>query len=102
MSEAPATAKEDQEDSLWKKYLKGWHFRARKPTYVPGDEGVVYVSEYDEEEQRGIIRLGDSRLIVNAPPQIDHKRVRIRVTDFDEDTHTGEAEVLEIVGEPAF
>ena len=85
--------------SLREKYLAGWRFRTRTPAFEPGEELTVYVTGQDGETS--VARIGDSvlRLAESVPSDT---RVRIRVTDFDEDAHVGEADVLEVLGTAAF
>ncbi|MFC3478525.1 DUF7513 family protein [Halobacterium litoreum] len=87
--------------SLLKKYTKGWSFRTNKPGFDEGDELSVFVT--GTEDGVAIARIGDSKLrLPDAPEDLVDKRVRLRVTAFDENDHTGEAEYLETVGESAF
>lgn len=103
MSEEVRPAEEEAPSSRLQQYLYGWWFRSSKPKFREGDEFEVYVFDYDEEERKALARVGDTRLnIPDVPPEIAGKRVRVRVTDFDEATSIGEAEVLETVGETTF
>ncbi|WP_049985362.1 DUF7513 family protein [Halobellus rufus] len=87
--------------SLLEKYTKGWSFRTNKPSFGEGDEISVFITEIDGETP--IARIGDSKLRVhNAPGNLVDKRVLLRVTEFDESEHVGEAEYVETVGESAF
>ncbi|MFB6071852.1 MAG: hypothetical protein ABEJ88_02695 [Halobacterium sp.] len=87
--------------SLLGKYTKGWSFRTNKPSFDEGDDLSVFVT--GTEDGVPVARVGDSKLrLVDAPDGLVDKRVRLRVTSFDDDTHTGEAEYLETVGESAF
>jgi hypothetical protein len=87
--------------SRFEKYTKGWSFRSRHPSFDVGDEISVFVTGSEDGVQ--LARIGDSKLrIPDAPGDLLDKRVRIRVTEFDDDEHVGEAEYLETVGESAF
>ena len=87
--------------SLFSKYLKGWRLRANRPTLEPGSEIDVFVAETNGTSGRAYI--GDTALIVNgAGPETVEKQVRVRVTDFDETTATGQGELLEVVGESSY
>jgi len=87
--------------SLLDKYTKGWSFRTNKPSFDEGDELSVFVT--GTENGVAIARVGDSKLrLPEAPEGLVDKRVRLRVTAFDDSDHTGEAEYLETVGESAF
>lgn len=87
--------------SLVRKYLKGWSFRTTHPTFAEGDEISVFITGY--ENGTPIARVGDTKLrIPNASEDLVDSRVRLRVTQFDENDHVGDAEFLEKVGESAF
>ena len=87
--------------SLRKKYLAGWTFRSNKPTFDAGDEVELFVTGREDGAQ--IARVGDSKLrLVDAPTDLLDKRVRLKVTSFDDSAHVGEAEYIETVGESAF
>lgn len=87
--------------SLLEKYTKGWSFRTNKPSFSAGDEISVFVTGTEAGTQ--IARVGDTKLrLPDAPDDIVDKRVVLRVTSFDDDSHVGEAEYLETVGESAF
>jgi hypothetical protein len=85
--------------SLRKKYLAGWRFRSRNPSFEPGAELVAYVTDTDGEES--VVRIGDSRLELDDGVPADAK-IRLRVTAFDDETHRGEAELLEVLGTATF
>lgn len=87
--------------SLLEKYLKGWSFRTSRPSFEPDEELTVIVSEYDDGSP--VARIGDTVLHVDdVPPNAIDRRVRVRVTEFDENEHDGRATYLETVGETAF
>jgi|AntDeeMinimDraft_5_1070356.scaffolds.fasta_scaffold27358_2 hypothetical protein len=87
--------------SLFEKYLAGWEFRSNHPSFDAGDEVELFVTGREDGAQ--IARVGDSKLrLTNAPNGLLDKRVRLKVTSFDDDAHVGEAEYVETVGESAF
>lgn len=87
--------------SFLEKYLKGWTFRESSPTFSEGDELNVFVAESDSNE--GLVYIGDTQLIIEgAGLETIEKRVRIRVTEFDDTNHTGRGEFIEIVGESSY
>jgi hypothetical protein len=87
--------------SLLEKYTKGWSFRTNKPSFAEGDEISVFVTGV--EAGTPIARVGDTKLrIPDAPENLVDKRVLLRVTTFDEDSHVGEATYLRTVGDSAF
>ncbi|AQL44077.1 hypothetical protein BV210_15805 [Halorientalis sp. IM1011] len=85
--------------SLREKYLAGWRFRTRAPVFEPGEELLAYVT--DADGGTSVVRIGDSVLELDDDVPADAK-VRIRVTDFDAETHRGEAELLDVVGTATF
>jgi hypothetical protein len=88
--------------SILEKYLAGWTFRSNKPSFDVGDEVELFVTGRENGAQ--IARVGDSKLRLDgdAPDGLLDKRVRLKVTSFDDGDHVGEAEYLESVGESAF
>lgn len=88
--------------SLLDKYVAGWTFRSNTPSFDAGDEVELFVTGREDGAQ--IARVGDSKLRLDedAPNGLLDKRVRLRVTSFDDDAHVGEAEYVETVGESAF
>ncbi|WP_199174925.1 DUF7513 family protein [Halegenticoccus soli] len=83
------------------KYLTGWSFRTTHPSFEVGEEISVFVTGY--ENGTAVVRVGDTVIRVpDAPDGLLDRRVRVRVTDFAENDHVGEAEYLETVGESAF
>lgn len=88
--------------SFLKKYLKGWQFRDTSPSLTVGDELDVFVAESNSATE-GHVYIGDTHLIVEgAGPETVEKRVRVRVTEFDDATATGRGEFVEIVGESSY
>jgi hypothetical protein len=88
--------------SLLQKYLAGWAFRSNYPSFEAGDEVELFVTGREDGAQ--IARVGDSKLRLDedAPDGLLDKRVRLKVTSFDDDAHVGDAEYLETVGTSAF
>jgi hypothetical protein len=87
--------------SRFDKYLEGWGFRSKYPSFDVGDEISVFVTGSEDGVQ--LARVGDTKLrIPGAPDDLVDKRVRLRVTEFDDEEHVGEAEYIETVGESAF
>lgn len=87
--------------SLLEKYTKGWSFRSNYPSFDVGDEISVFVT--GSEDGVPVARIGDTKLrLPDAPENLLDKRVLLRVTEFDEDRHVGDAEYLETIGESAF
>jgi hypothetical protein len=85
--------------SSLEKFLAGWRFRARKPTFEPGAELVAYVT--DADGGTSVLRVGESRLELDEHVPED-TQVRVRVTAFDDGTHRGEAELLDVLGTATF
>lgn len=67
----------------------GWSFRTATPSFEVGDEFEAYSTA------RGELRIGDSVLTLDRDVPAD-RRVHVRVTTFDDATHRGRAEVLEV------
>lgn len=87
--------------SLLSKYTKGWSFRTNKPSFAEGDEIAVFVTGI--EGGTPIARIGDTKLrLDDASEDLLDKRVLLRVTEFDETNHVGQAEYLKTIGESAF
>jgi uncharacterized protein YacL len=83
--------------SLVGKYLRGWTFRANRPVLEEGSEIDVFIAETNGSTGRAYV--GDTELLVDgAGPETVEKRVRVRVTSFDETTATGEGELVAVVG----
>ncbi|WP_254766173.1 DUF7513 family protein [Salinilacihabitans rarus] len=88
--------------SVLEKFLSGWHFRTTKPSLTPGSDVNVFVSEFSADGV-GIARVGDTVLYVEgAEPEHAEKRVKVRVTEFDESDAVGRGEYVEIVGESSY
>ncbi|NHN41537.1 hypothetical protein G9C85_07780 [Halorubellus sp. JP-L1] len=88
--------------SLLEKYAKGWGFRTHTPSFDVGEELSAFVTGVDDDGTP-VVRVGDSIIrLEDADPGLVDKRVRCRVTGFDDDAHTGTAVYLETVGDSAF
>lgn len=82
-------------------FLEGFSFRTKTPSFEPGQEIEVMVTGRTDEGF--IARVGDTILHVEGAPEgsID-TRIRARVTDFDDEAHTGTIEFIEKIGESSF
>jgi ABC-type molybdate transport system ATPase subunit len=89
--------------SLFEGLFGDWQLRTATPCLEQNQEVTVVVTNYDQETGTAVVRIGDSRLrIKDTQPDIVDMTVRIRVTDFDANEHTGTAELLEITGETMY
>lgn len=74
-------------------FFAGVGFRTSTPTYSPGDELTAIVTDRDGED--ALVRIGDT--VLRLPGAADDVTVdeetRIRVTAFDDESATGEAEL---------
>ncbi len=87
--------------SVFDAFLEGWSFRTKLPDFDPGQEIEVMVTAVDN----GVVkaRIGDSILTINdAPANPLHKRVMVKIDEWDNDGHHGEGTYLETVGESSF
>ncbi|NHX36250.1 MULTISPECIES: DUF7513 family protein [Halolamina] len=73
-------------------FLAGLEFRTATPQYQPGDELPVIVTGRDGDD--ALVRIGDTRLRLPDTDVAVDEEVRIRVTAFDADRSTGEAELV--------
>ncbi|KPN31384.1 hypothetical protein SY89_02128 [Halolamina pelagica] len=73
-------------------FLAGFEFRTATPQYEPGDELPVIITGRDGDD--ALVRIGDTRLRLPDTDVAVDDEVRIRVTAFDADDATGEAELL--------
>jgi hypothetical protein len=88
--------------SLLEKYTKGWGFRTRTPSFTVDEVLSVFVTNVDGDGTP-VARVGDTVLhLEDGDPSLVDKRVRCRVTAFDDDAKTGTAVYVETVGESAF
>jgi hypothetical protein len=89
--------------SLFDKYLAGWQLRTTKPRLEPGTEVTLVVTDYDNEADAAVARVGDTRIrIEDTSSDIVDMRVRVEITDFDDNDHAGTAELVEVVGETMY
>jgi len=80
---------------VMERFLIGFGFRSRYPSYQVGDEIVAIMTDYRRADETGIVRIGDTVLEVpGAEPGQVEQRVQLRVTDFDASEHRGRAEVI--------
>lgn len=87
--------------SLLKKYLAGLRLRTRKPTFEPGTQVSVFVT--DQERGDLIARVGDSKIrISDASPEYLNDRVLVEIKEFDGNDHVAEGTFVEKVGESSF
>ncbi|MFC4406087.1 DUF7513 family protein [Haloarchaeobius iranensis] len=78
--------------------LAGVGFRTRTPAFDPGEEVTAFVSGV--QDGAAVIRIGDSRLSlpgVEDPDVLVDERVRVRVEEFDETSHSGSGVLVEVV-----
>lgn len=82
--------------SLLSKYLTGWRFRTNRPSFDPGEEVQLFVTEV--EDGTPIARVGDSFIhLTDGSEALVGRRVRIRIENFDSNTHVGNGTLLELV-----
>ncbi|AHG03256.1 hypothetical protein HALDL1_06350 [Halobacterium sp. DL1] len=82
-------------------FTEGLSFRTNHPSFDVGDELSVFVT--GDRDGTPIARIGDTVLhLPDESVNLVDKRVLLRVTEFDDDDHVGEAEFIETVGESAF
>ncbi|WP_232701074.1 DUF7513 family protein [Halobacterium wangiae] len=87
--------------SRFKKFTEGLTFRTNRPSFDVGEELSVFVT--GDKDGTPVARIGDTVLhLPDESVSLVDKRVLLRVTEFDENRHVGEAEYLETVGESAF
>jgi len=113
--------------SLFDAFSAGWTFRTSTPSLTVGDEVSVFIhrhqehagdgdgtvaatadaSDADAEDEAsqgvGVASIGDTQLYVDGtgPEHVD-KRVRVRITEYDESTATGRGEFVAVVGESSY
>lgn len=103
MSGETRPVEEEKPRGRLQQYFYGWWFRSSTPSYESGDEFEAYVFDYDDEDRRATVRMGDSRIhIPDVPPEIAGKRIRLRITEYDDAENRGEAEFIETLGETTF
>lgn len=82
-------------------FFEGFGFRTNRPDFDVGDEIEVYVTGMNGTTP--VARIGDTVLRVpDAPSDAVDKRVRLRVEEFDDNDHEGEAAFLDVVGAGTF
>lgn len=87
--------------SFLSKFRQGWGFRTTRPAFGRGEELSAFVTGYEGDS--AVVRIGDTKLrLPDAPDGLLDRRVRLRVTEFDDDRGVGEGEYLDTVGESAF
>ncbi|WP_411963317.1 hypothetical protein [Haloferax sp. YSMS24] len=83
--------------SRLEKLLAGWTFRTATPAFETGEEITAYVTHRDEDGY--LVRVGDSKLRIGEAEGIDiETKVLLKVTSFDDTTHEGTAEVVDVLG----
>lgn len=89
--------------SLVEKYFRGWRRRSSTPDFEPGEEYRVVLTGYNETERAAVARVGDTEIYVDDTSRdyVD-KIARVRVTEFDDNGHSGRAELVEVVGETTY
>ena len=87
--------------SLFDAIFTGWSFRTKLPDFEPGREIEVMVTSVADGEVKA--RIGDSVLVIDGAPKNPlHKRVMVKVEEWDNDGHHGRGTYLETVGESSF
>lgn len=83
------------------KFFEGVGFRTAHPAFEPGEEVTVIITGLDGDA--ALVRVGDTILRVeDAPASALNAKARIRISSFDATTHTGDAELLSVVGDGTF
>ena len=81
-------------------FLAGVGFRSSTPEFDPGEEITAFLTDYDHE--CCLARIGDTVLRVpDATEETVGMQARLRIESFDANDHTGEATVLDVLGEGA-
>ena len=81
-------------------FLAGATFRSNTPKFDSREELTAFLTGYDDEG--AIARIGDTVLRVpDAPEEAVGMQARLRVESFDANEHTGEAALLDVLGEGA-
>jgi hypothetical protein len=75
-------------------WLESLGFRTATPRFQDGETVNLVVTDYDEEGDEGIARVGDTVLRIEGvgPGDVNEQRT-IKVTQFDEGTHTGRGQL---------
>ena len=89
--------------SFVEKYLKGWRFRTTKPALEPGSTVDIFLAEYDPREDAAVAYIGDTKLYVEgATPEHVERRVRVEVTEYEDNDSHGRGRFVEVVGESSY
>lgn len=71
-----------------------WRFRTTRPAFAPGDEIRAYLTSIDPDSGEGVVRIGDTVLLVpDAPAARLDELVPLRVESFDAQRSVGTARV---------
>lgn len=76
-------------------FFEGMSFRTTTPTFDVGQEIPLIVT--GREGTDAVARVGDTRLLLRGSDLRVDDEIIARVTAFDDDSHTGEAEFVEAV-----
>lgn len=82
-----------------RKFLAGFGFRTSRPGFSAGEELTAFVTGLNGHSE---VRVGDTVLSLPGETVEPDTKVRLRVVEFDPSDSTGEAELLEVVGDGAF
>ncbi|GGM71042.1 putative RNA-binding protein with TRAM domain [Halarchaeum rubridurum] len=85
----------------WTKLTAGWSFRTSTPSFAEGEEFAVFVTDAEGGVRA---RVGDTVLTVHGAPDgvREGTKIAVRVSDFDESSHTGDVDYLRTVGESTY
>ncbi len=79
-----------------KKLFESWRFRSPTPAFDVGEEVTVYITAFNEENNLGEARIGDSVLTVHGVHAAHVDRlVALRVEEFDLVLSRGRATALD-------
>ena len=83
-------------------YLKGWQFRTTRPSLEEQSEINIFLSRH-EGDKTGVANVGDTLLYIDGvEPEHVEKRVRVEVTEFDQEESVGKGTFQEVVGESSY
>jgi hypothetical protein len=89
--------------SIFSKFLTGVSFRTTTPTFEPGEEIEVYVTELDEESGELVAQVGETRLhFENGEADIVGCRVLAKVESFDDTEHRGRLTHVKTLSQGSF
>jgi hypothetical protein len=79
-------------------WLESLEFRTAMPRFQDGETVNLIVTDYHEEEGEGIARVGDTVLRIEGvgPSDVNEQRT-IKITQFDEGTHTGRGQLTSLL-----